>query len=404
MTPASERKNPKRLPVALLALSLALLAIACTFNENAQTPEGQGQAQSATQEQPSGTPARGQTRTAAGEETSPQTAAPTPPPSAAGAGTTGIQREYRERCRFWAMENLSPILYAEFTKLNPEEMSDLERILWSRHLSSAGSLHYDIDTTNEYAPMEPRLPDLYCQDYYSEPVNSRNSLLRNEMYEHACRAQLHQKALERYGLLAEYRDRGYYSQAGYSIPNHYVMILKWLDDPEPEVPETGQPPYALFRELGGRPYAHMTLGSYAGMTPEEFGILPGDSGKPDPEWAGIILSAGLSDNGQDALDICRAYYPQLFYGRWIPYDEQYSSSYQATNSSREETIRHDPETMPIYLPRKTSQQIVMEGYPIGESRETYLFCQSYSSSELERAGYYYVQHPKGNYCEKFMPE
>ena len=38
--------------------------------------------------------------------------------------------EHRRRCRFWALNNLQPVVYQEFAKLDPDSMDDLDRILW----------------------------------------------------------------------------------------------------------------------------------------------------------------------------------------------------------------------------------------------------------------------------------
>ena len=53
--------------------------------------------------------------------------------------------------------------------------------------------------------------------------------------------------------------------------------------------------------------------------------------------------------------------------------------------------------MPLYLPKSVTAQIIRLGYPLGVTAERYQIC--YDNSETEEVGYYYVQHPAGDYCE-----
>lgn len=91
--------------------------------------------------------------------------------------------EHRRRCKFWALNNLQPVVYAEFSKLDPDDMDDLDRILWRSHLYQHDRFgHYDYrrarhsDTSQLLLPQEP---GIYCRDYWAEPIRRSNANLRN---------------------------------------------------------------------------------------------------------------------------------------------------------------------------------------------------------------------------------
>ena len=86
--------------------------------------------------------------------------------------------EDRRRCQFWALNNLKPLVYTEFIKLNPETMDDLDRILWRPILNPQESLgYYDKDVgASDYQPgLLPRSPGIYCRDYWAESLNKKNA-------------------------------------------------------------------------------------------------------------------------------------------------------------------------------------------------------------------------------------
>ncbi len=61
-------------------------------------------------------------------------------------------------------------------------------------------------------------------------------------------------------------------------------------------------------------------------------------------------------------------------------------------------VEYDPLTMPIFLPEAVDAPRVRAGYPLGIVGEEYYRCSG--ESEAEEAGYYFVDHPTGAYCER----
>ena len=60
--------------------------------------------------------------------------------------------------------------------------------------------------------------------------------------------------------------------------------------------------------------------------------------------------------------------------------------------------KYEPSTMPIFLPETVDTRRVRAGYPLGKTGERYHRCSG--QSEAEEAGYYFVDHPTGAYCER----
>ena len=54
-------------------------------------------------------------------------------------------------CQAWALDNLKPHVYAEFVKLDPERMDDLDRSVWHSRLPEVSLPTYDY----EYGPPNP---------------------------------------------------------------------------------------------------------------------------------------------------------------------------------------------------------------------------------------------------------
>ena len=114
----------------------------------------------------------------------PPTATPSPTPTPTLLATplpadmqarllSEIDHEYRERCRHYMREEQQPVTYMEFLDLDPDRMSDLDRVLWS------GLIHDDEDR-------------VHCRDYWSEPLSTRNADKRNESFRRECYAELWQ--------------------------------------------------------------------------------------------------------------------------------------------------------------------------------------------------------------------
>ena len=167
--------------------------------------------------------------------------------------------EHRRRCSFWALNNLPPVVYSEFSKLNPDTMDDLDRILWRSQLNGSGSLgYYDDDPAagEDGSLLLPRNPGIYCRDYWAEPLNRSNANLRNQGFEAECRFRLEDRIAGQYRRLRDgvHNDEG--NVLVYNTPNQYVRILQWLDLSGEELLDAQEPPYSILHEESRRPYAH----------------------------------------------------------------------------------------------------------------------------------------------------
>ena len=157
--------------------------------------------------------------------------------------------------------------------------------------------------------------------------------------------------------------------------------------------EANIPPYQILQAQSRHPYAH-----WQDWSPTEDGLV--DYAREyeetlDLEWLGIVRAAGLSEGSTD-IQACHYYYPQLFYGYWIPFDPDRMPD--ADQYEELELPRYEGATTPIYLPKVVTAAKIRAGYPLGKTAERYHLCQN--SSETEEVGYYYVDHPAGDYCER----
>ena len=304
--------------------------------------------------------------------------------------------EHRRRCSFWALNNLPPVVYSEFSKLNPDTMDDLDRILWRSQLNGSGSLgYYDDDPAagEDGSLLLPRNPGIYCRDYWAEPLNRSNANLRNQGFEAECRFRLEDRIAGQYRRLRDgvHNDEG--NVLVYNTPNQYVRILQWLDLSGEELLDAQEPPYSILHEESRRPYAH-----WQDRIPTEDGL--DDYRRKYEEtlnlgWLGIVSAAGLSARGSTDVQACHYYYPQLFYGYWVPFDPFPMPS--ASQYDEMELPRFEGATTPLYLPKSVTAEKIRVGYPLGKTTAQYHLCQD--SSETEEVGYYYVDHPAGDYCE-----
>ena len=129
-----------------------------------------------------------------------------PAPSLEHSARIPEEDEHRRRCRFWALNNLQPIVYQEFAKLDPETMDDLDRILWRSILHPHAHLgFYDNDDARGDAipSLRPKEPGILCRDYWAEPVGPTNAGLRNHGLEAQCRRRLEERITSRYFQLAD---------------------------------------------------------------------------------------------------------------------------------------------------------------------------------------------------------
>ena len=304
--------------------------------------------------------------------------------------------EHRRRCRFWALNNLQPIVFEEFAKLDPDNMDDLDRILWRSKLHPYDHLGFydDDDARGDDIPsLQPKDPGIYCRDYWAEPLGPGNAALRNHGFETQCRSQLDKRITGRYSQLADAVNRDEDNDLAYQTPNQYVRILQWLDMSGDELLESDSPPYIILQEQSPHPYAH--IGDW--VPDEDFmaDYRRELDSRADLEWLGIVSAAGMSDNSSPPVE-CLLYYPQVFYGYWVPFDPDAMPDYG--EEGEWDLPKYEPSTMPIFLPETVDARRVRAGYPLGKTGERYHRCSG--QSEAEEAGYYFVDHPTGAYCER----
>ena len=170
--------------------------------------------------------------------------------------------ERRRRCRFWAMNNLQPVVYQEFSRLEPEKMDDLDRFLWRSILHSNESLGtYDDDDARRRQHSHPSgrgCPGIHCRDYWAEPLNARNAGLRNHGFETQCRRRLEERITNRYYNLTDAANYQEDNDLVLDTPNQYVRVLEWLDmDAERNSSNPKGLLTSSLEEQSRYPYAHM---------------------------------------------------------------------------------------------------------------------------------------------------
>ena len=307
--------------------------------------------------------------------------------------------EHRRRCQFWALNNLRPTVHREFAKLKPNSMDDLDRILWRSKLHPNDHLGYykNPDDSQDIPPLMPQNPGIYCRDYWAEPLNRSNADLRNHGFETQCRTQLEQHITNEYVRLGDQAGREEENELVYRIPNQYVRILQWLDLNGDDLMDSANPPYRILEEQSRHGYAHYGRNSITLKQKNLDHYQRETQTRLDLEWLGILGAAGMnSSSSSSGLRMCHNYYPQVFYGYWIPMDPE-----KNPDSDRKQEInlpRYEELTTPLYLPKAVTAERVRAGYPLGQSDGQYYTCLA--SSDTEKIGYYYVDHPAGEYCEK----
>ena len=127
-------------------------------------------------------------------------------------------------CRAWALDNLEPIVYAEFLHIDPRNMDDIARTIWRERL------------------------------YGSELLNDRNADRRNEQFKLECLSSIARRADFQWGRLAEAayeRD----NPTAHEIPNQYVRIMRWMHLSGEELLDMEEPPRELLKLLRDYDYA-----------------------------------------------------------------------------------------------------------------------------------------------------
>ena len=242
------------------------------------------------------------------------TPAPTPTPTAQDYANERI--EYLTRCRHWGMENLGGIIYSEFIRLNPYDMTDLERVLWRKSLDEQVSWG-DSKSWFGYFGEGNR----WCRDYHTEIISEHNAHKRNAQYKDQCYAGMIVSAVE----LKEFFD----DSAAWEIDqgqrladnpiNQYLRVLNWIEIDGIDLMNMPERPRELLIRLEEDNDSNLIdlWGSHRLPTKTHQARVGGEYREVDNvgervEWYGIWGTFGSRE--------CRKYYPQLFYGRWIPVD------------------------------------------------------------------------------------
>ena len=202
-------------------------------------------------------------------------------------------------------------------------MDDLDRILWRSilHPEEHPGFYDNNDADGGDIPtLMPREPGIFCRDYWAEPVGPGNAGLRNHGYEAPCRRRLEERITSRYSQLADAVNYQEDSGLVYEASNQYVRVPQWLDMSGEDLLASGRPPYIILMEQSRYPYSHMQ-----DRVPDEDFLADyrrERDGEVDLDWLGILAASGMSDNSSGPME-CLLYYPQVFYGYWVPFDPDF---------------------------------------------------------------------------------
>lgn len=252
-------------------------------------------------------------------------------------------------CQAWALDNLAPHVYAEFLQLDPEDMDDLDRSVCRERLprdTRGGELPtYDHggNPDGQRTRWHRQAQSGVCWMYWSEPLNKANADKRNRQYEAECLYYVAERADSQWADLASAAVSDEDSPA-YEIPNQYVRLLKWLDTPGRKLLKMAEPPHELLRRLAYAPWA------YSPNVPSRGQIRQArtEHGPAEAEYWGL-LNATLAHRGYRSK-ACQAYYPQLFYGYWVPFAEPSDKPHRQLSEEELAQVEHLREG-PLYLPR-----------------------------------------------------
>ena len=278
-----------------------------------------------------------------------QTPTPTPEPTAAPTPIPNTQIEQQldlqyddalERCRFWAHTegNINGPTWVEFTQLNPQRMTDLQRSLW-RNLLGENS---------------------YCWPYFAERLSVANADKRNWQFQAECLTEIN-NLKNRF-----YENAGSYIREEQGHPqtiNQYARVMNFLELTGEELLEAEVKPWELYLKLrygknynpaqiiierlaggdydyrllrpntsssgttvspyesGETPIPEEWLHSSSGYTPTNIDyseytseqVKPGELTLEQVEWYGFGYAF-------TRIGACKVYYPQIYTGYWIPID------------------------------------------------------------------------------------
>ena len=224
----------------------------------------------------------------------------------------------------------------------------------------------------------PQNPGVYCRDYWAEPLNRSNANLRNHGFETQCRTQTGEKHYQKRTTGWDTKlDEKKENELVYNIPNQYVRILQWLDLNGDDLMDSANPPYRILEEQSRHAYAYEENPTLKQKHLDHY--QRENQTRLDLEWLGILRAASMSSSNSSDLRMCHRYYPQVFYGYWIPMDPE-----KNPDSDRKQEInlpRYEELTTPLYLPRAVTAERIRAGYPLGQSDGQYYTCQAGSDTE-----------------------
>ena len=259
--------------------------------------------------------------------------------------------EDKRWCQAWALENFDPHVYFEFAKLDPANMDDLQRTVWRKQLASSRA-NTDLPTYRQEDSHPMRLGGddrtKTCRVYWAEPLSKANADKRNRQYQDDCLYGLFGAAQRQWAKLAQAAVSGG-NTAAYDIPNQHVRVLRWMHLTGDQILDMADPPSELLKRLSDKEYAYNSnIPSNSDIT--QLQEQHGDDFSAD--WWNLV-GATLAQN-HDRAEACPKYYPQLFYGYWVPFAEPSDDDEQEIPAEIADQISDQIRRVlegPLYLPR-----------------------------------------------------
>ena len=222
-----------------------------------------------------------------------------------------LDAEYRARCLHEMRRDKDAVTYLEFRDLDPDSMTDLERILWREELGTGDLMRW-------------------CRDYWAEPLSNKNAHKRNELYR--------------------------------PTVNQFARIANWLDIPGDDLLNMDPRPLDL-AQAAWREFGLNKSGATLNLTSEWFGLFHisyhqdlGDFRGAWPRLSHIQrINPDLYMGSNSFTDSCAAYYPQLFTGWWIPLE---------TPVGRQEIQRERQKATPTPMPYRMTSWINQRDRPM----------------------------------------
>ena len=289
------------------------------------------------------------------------TATTSPRPTSTPVSSEGAKAqraEYITRCKHWALRNLKPIEYSRFEELDPYNMTDLERVLWAGVLVGQDSVttaerYFQNDGDYGSGKIE------WCQDYWSEPLSERNAEKRNTESDRIfCTLTLVRQAQEFEGY-AKQAFPSYGDSMASVVVNQPMRILNWMDIDGMALLNMEERPSELVRGLRQRADERYRVSNSADNQ-----YWPAKSASSEvKEWWKIEESLDY-----DQLRTCKSYYPQLFFGRWVPLDS-YGSEELLEEAQEKLSEARERDEWPDWAETRDRDILIRSSVPYGGVRE-----------------------------------